>query len=454
VAASHWARTGCLGTAAALLTLGLLTGCNADQATTAARASGWHRVSAPPDELPGEAFWVADEMLFLSLAGGPSFAYRPGTDTWRSVTSPPRTEDGISWAMVSTGDRVVAVTRTATVVYSPRTDSWRPLSAPPASRQFVPPDVWRTSLVWTGREVAMAQPSGDDMVALDVVRGRWRSLPRTGAGSGASHRLVATEAGLVSVVDDDFRAPRRIRLLLSGSEQWRLLADLPAGMNRVVGAGSSLFVSGTNPSTDSSYRGRYVLPKGRWEPLAPSPVIRTGGVTVGDGGLIALWHGNAAARPERPNGALLRPGRTTWEAVPPPPDAVREAGLVPAGKDFLLLGRSAADPSGVRPLGRFRPPSSPGPPPPAMPAPESVGVCRASSVSAARRHSDTVRGASYEVTLTNRSEDICALAGPVELTATDAGGAPLTFPGSRSDTAGPRSSRFPISSGAPNSESG
>ena len=356
---------------AAVLTLGLgLAGCEAE-GDPAALAAGWHPVSPPPEQLPsGHMLWVNDELVMFSSSGGPSFAYRPRTDTWRPVTPPAPAAPRTQWAMVSTGTEIVALTESATAVYSPDSDVWRSLPPAPAKGR-VNPEMWFPSVAWTGREVAVDLPGGDDVVALDVARGRWRSLPRIGIGPERSSRIFATTSGLVAVVAAELEAPSPTYLLRPSAGQWRPLPDLPGGMTNITSAGNHLFAGGTRPGTHMHDRGRYLLPEGSWEPLPPAPVLVTGSVSVADG-VVALWHGTDMELAERPNGALLRPGRTAVEAVPPPPHPIWGGALVSAGDDFLLLDHHVERPPGVRLLARLRPPPSGEPWPPAEAVPRAA----------------------------------------------------------------------------------
>jgi hypothetical protein len=147
--------------------------------------AGWHTVSAPPEVLPcGGTQWVADELVFFSVTGGTSWAYLPGRDQWKSISSPPTTDSAAGWTMVSTETRIVAVSQSATAVYEPKTDRWRSLPPAPQPKEFIEPQKWTPSLVWTGHEVALQQPFTDEFAALDVVGAAGgRSRRRVGAGT-------------------------------------------------------------------------------------------------------------------------------------------------------------------------------------------------------------------------------------------------------------------------------
>lgn len=396
--------------------------------------AGWRSIAPPPGPLPfGKPLWVADELVLLALDGAPSYAYRPRDDSWRTVAPLPHANAAIGWTLVATDKELAAVARTETAVYTPRTNAWRTLPAPPAPEVFVDDQKWSPSLAWTGREVVLAQPYGDDMHALDLADGRWRRLPRTGVGTDHMHRLLPTDAGLVDVVNDtDASSP--VHLLAPGATRWRTLPDFPPATSRFVPAGDVIFAGGLRPGTNIHDRGRYHLPSGTWEPLPPAPVWTGGEATSVDGGLIALWYGTATDRPERPNGALLRPGRAEWEAIPPPPERIWGGELVAAGEDLILTETQVGSPPVKRLVALFHPPSTPAAVNPA-PAPPA-GTCPATAITAMTAGNELTRGQRYIVYLANRTDAPCTLTGPVEVTATDAGGAAVPIAGAVSAGAG------------------
>ena len=215
--------------------------------------------------------------------------------------------------------------------HEPKADRWRSLPAAPQPKEFIEPQKWTPSLAWTGGEVALQQPFTDEFAAFDVDRGRWRLLPSTGGGRDMTGPLLATASGLVRTFGS-LDGVTSVYLLRPGAGKWRRLPDLPPQLHRTVSAGSFIFVGGLMAGSNDHDRGRYLLPQGRWEPLPPAPVWTAVGASVADGGLVALWYGSATERPERPNGALLRPKSDLWEAIPPPPERVHGGLLVPGGR--------------------------------------------------------------------------------------------------------------------------
>ena len=413
-------------------------------ADTGADAPGWHPVAAPPATLASRSpLWASEELFFFDdlRTGGHSLAYRPDRDTWRSVSSPPAPgPEGGGWWMVGTGTQVVAVTASAAAVYSPKSDTWRSLPGPPpAPQEPGAKENPMQSLVWTGREVALAYRWGDGLFALDMPRGPWRKLPATGFGGS---QLLATEAGLV-VTAANYGRPPSTHLLRPGASQWRELPELPSQMIPKAVTGSYIVASGLRPGTNNHEGGLYVLPEGRWEPLPPAPVSAYASVSVTGGGMVALWNGGVTSRPERPVGALIRPGGDDWELIPPPPQRSAGAALMTAGDDFLLLDVPSGPGTSPRLVARFRPPRSPGPGPETIPKAQTTGVCPASSFTARTGGNRGSRGTNYTVFLTNRSDEVCTLLGPTEITATDEGGAPISLPDGRSVDEGPAITALP-----------
>ena len=416
----------------------LVVGCHDGHPEADAEPVGWHTVSAPPEVLPwGGTLWVADELAFFSVIGGSSWAYVPSRDQWKSIASPPRTDSPAGWTMVSTDSQIVAVSQAATAVYEPKADRWRSLPPAPQPQEFIEPQKWTPSLVWTGSEVALQQPFTDEFAAFDVDRGRWRPLPSTGGGRDMTGPLMATASGLVRTVGNLDKVTS-VYLLRPGAKKWRRLPDLPPQLQRTVSAGTFILAGGLKPGSNDHDRGRYLLPHGRWEPLPPAPVWTAGGASVADGGLVALWYGSATERPERPNGALLRPRSDLWESIPPPPERVHGGLLVPGGRDFFLVVSQPDPPSNhPRLVARFHPGSTPQPGLQTLPTPSVAGVCRASSVTATAGENEFTRGERYTIVFTNPTAEVCSLGGPIQLTATDGGDPPTTFVDERSAQVGP-----------------
>ena len=384
------------------------------------QVGAWHPVTAAPGPIPNgveNRFWAGGEMIFFGNGDVRSLAYRPADDTWRFVAEPP--PPGLSgWTFVGAGDVVVGVSRDATVVYTPRTDSWRTRPGPP-----LPADIDRYMsyspwLAWTGKFVALSQPWGDGFAAFDVKRGRWRRLPSIGRETG-SHWLLSTTAGLVNPGSP-------VLLLAPGARRWQALPDLPPQMEELAPGTDFVFAGGLIPGTNTHARGRYLLPSGRWEPLPPSPIWTGARAKAVDGGLIALWYGTATDRAERPNGALLRPGRDTWEVIPPPPGPVWGGELLAAGRDLLLL----TDDEPRQLVARYSPGDRSAAPPTVPVA--AAGPCTAASTSAQANGDRSTHNYEYIVTLVNQSDVPCTLAGPVVLTAIDAAGREIAFSGGQS----------------------
>jgi hypothetical protein len=111
-------------------------------------------------------------------------AYRPATDTWRSVSRPP----GLGSAAVAVwdGERMLAWSSgdcpqpcLIGFAFDPAADSWTPLPDPPDS---VVTNPYRA--LWTGNEVMLWDWDGS-IIAYQPISGTWRTLP---AGPGADRR--------------------------------------------------------------------------------------------------------------------------------------------------------------------------------------------------------------------------------------------------------------------------
>ena len=421
-----------IGLVAALLAVG----CHDSHQQVDTEPVGWHAVSAPPEVLPwGGTLWVADELAFFSVIGGTSWAYVPSRDQWKPISSPPTTDSPAGWTMVSTGTQIVAVSQSATTVYEPKADRWRSLPAAPQPKEFIEPQKWTPSLVWTGREVALQQPFTDEFAAFDVDRGRWRLLPSTGGGRDMTGPLMATASGLVRTVGS-----------LDGVTSVYLLRP---------GAGSGVdyptfrpnFIARSPPGASSSRAGSW---RDRTTTTAVDTSCRKGGGSrcrpprcgrpVARRSPTGVWsHSGTGAPPSAPSDPTgpCSDQRPTCGRPSPRLLSVSTAGCsCPEGRTSSW---SCRNPTPLTPdwQAAFTPGSTPQPDRQTLPTHPGAGVCQASSVTATAGNNEFTHGERYTVVLTNPTTEVCSLGGPIELTATNGADPPTTFVEERSAQTGP-----------------
>ncbi|HEY5155755.1 MAG TPA: hypothetical protein VIJ47_13525, partial [Acidimicrobiales bacterium] len=162
----------------------------ADGAVWTAAANTWRPIAAMPTPLVVDAsVWTGQEMLVWSADPDTVLAYKPATDTWRSLPpsglSPRHAPvavwtgtDFVVWGGVDTGSNTASSDGAR---LDPATGTWRPLPTAPVPARA------RAAAVWSGHEVLVwggdtggANPAGTPVgqgVAYDPVTDTWRALP-------------------------------------------------------------------------------------------------------------------------------------------------------------------------------------------------------------------------------------------------------------------------------------
>jgi hypothetical protein len=320
------------------------------------------------------AVWTGTELVVwggaASSGGGPTFAdgaaYRPGTQTWRTIPDAPigaRERHGAVWTgrevIVWGGDLGAGARAPATgAAWDPATDAWRTIAAAPIDAVQYP------SMVWTGTEVVVAGGVfSHDAAAYDPATDRWRALAPVPGADSAPGTAPRTGSHVVTTIAG-FSGVLQVATLDPATGRWTTSPALPAdrvSVGQAVWAGDRRLVLGPafgrtgtvaeawDPATatwvdaghgdvSSSFAfesrppavplvwtGRLVVASGvfgltyepgtgSWQRLSYPPTeLVTGGTAVWTGDAVIWWGGTRFATHDGPNGSraggvAFRPG--------------------------------------------------------------------------------------------------------------------------------------------------
>jgi len=267
----------------------------------------WRRLADPPfggGWVDALVAWTGDVMLVIggdnpdgSLLVSGGSAYRPGTDSWTAIASPPVGFVSDRSPFVWTGSELLVwpwdgggpSMPITPIGYDPGTDTWRELPEPPVLRRQQAASVWTGSewIVWGG---ATATSELDDGAAYDPATNTWRPL--------AAAPL----------------APRRVGAVWTGSEM--LVTAGASGGERPSGNGELAFGDGAaySPATDT------------WRPLTDGPAHP---------GFVPIWTGRELVLFAKGGAAVYDPATDRWLTG----DAAYGAGSpVWTGTQVLVVG--------------------------------------------------------------------------------------------------------------------
>jgi len=220
------------------------------------------------------------------LTGGAAFD--PVTSEWRVLPVPPLQGPDLT-AVVWADDRMIMISRQATLAYAPDSDEWTRLGDGP---QYGPKSPGLT--VWTGEVVATWAPLG--IRVFDPANGKWTTLPDPGFGQPDQY------GGALRVVD-----------------------------GRLYAVGVSFGLFAVAEWTGSEWRRLPEPPGVSFSTMEPGPSARQSGVA--DDRLI-VWGDQAAA--------AYDPSADSWTAIAAPP--IPQVGWWNSGP--LTIGGSLLIPSG------------------------------------------------------------------------------------------------------------
>lgn len=274
--------------------------------------------------------WTGDEVLVVGGSNGSGLdkigaAYKPSSDTWRSIADPPGDVDTWENAVVGpavwTGDEMI-VWR-AGLAYAPSTDSWRSIPEPPLSPRA------RPATVWTGTELVV-----------------WGGCNMDGA------QCDETNAGLLG--DGALYDP--------GSDTWVPLPPSPLApaIHMVAGwTGSEVIIVVTDPGSGSGGHAATFNPESLEWTTIESPRLEERRFAAGAwaGNQFVVWGGGDGSNDAgMANGATYDPATGQWSTIPEGPGPGRSLhSMVYAGdRLYISATRTISPPLQLR----LPPPSS------------------------------------------------------------------------------------------------
>jgi hypothetical protein len=271
------------------------------------------------------------------LMGGAAFD--PLTSQWRVLPEPPLVGPDLT-AVVWADDRMIMISRQATLAYDPDSDEWTRLGDGP---QYGPRSPGLT--VWTGEVVATWAPLG--IRVFDPAIGTWTTLPDPGFGGpdrwqGALRvidgRLYAVGSGLLVVAE------------WTGSE-WRRLPDPPGVSYGTMEPASSTARSGVVDGRLIVWGGEvafaYDPATDNWSQIAAPPYSShlfwdVGLLEIDERLLLPLGHNSlvyddATDQMVRVASVIYDSATDRWESVVLPGDG-NETQMVWTGEEVLSWG--------------------------------------------------------------------------------------------------------------------
>ena len=174
----------------ALAAVAIVAGCGgrggssaASHRPTANAAGNWRALPNAPEAIAAgrTTVWTGSEMIVtgIKLDANGTFinstevaeAYNPGTDAWRLLPAPPKTENYCRRSAAWTGEEML-VWGCELTAYNPTSNQWRRLPDSPTRHGIV---------VWTGRELVgwgggCCGDVSDDGSAYDPATSTWRKI--------------------------------------------------------------------------------------------------------------------------------------------------------------------------------------------------------------------------------------------------------------------------------------
>jgi hypothetical protein len=286
--------------------------------------------------------WTGDELLVIGGSNGPGLgqigaAYRPATDTWRTIADPPVVGGENEWSPAPRGPAMWTgselVLPASGLAYRPADDTWRTIAVSPLSDRARPVTVGTGSqfVVWGGCMVRGSQCDeindgllGDGAV-YDVATDAWTALPPSpltpavhavGVWDGDEVVITVTEPGAGGT-------GARTAAWSPATGEWRVLPDPRLSDRRFAAAvwtGSEVVVWGGTGKADGAVFDRAT---GTWTSFeGPTPAVARGLHSM-------AWAGDRvyiSATLQAPLPLVLRPGARPTppeQATPPatrPPD--------------------------------------------------------------------------------------------------------------------------------------
>ena len=358
-----------------LAALAIVAGCggrggssSASDRPTAKAAGHWRAIADAPKPIAAgrTTVWTGSEMIVTGINPGSdgtfadwsevAEAYNPGTNAWRMLPTPPRTENYCKRDAVWTGTEML-VWGCKVTAYDPATGKWRLLPDAPTRHGIV---------AWTGRELigwggGCCGDVSDDGSAYNPVTNTWRKIPA--APVSGQQSPVGAWTGRELVVFNGW-SPEGTRVAGAAynprTDSWRRIPS-ERGLSALAIAvydGNEIHVLGARPDIVFSFNPS----NNRWRQLPRTDLASNG--------LVAAWTGNRLLAAGTTTSAY-DPARDRWTTFSSSPLGHRVGAQgVWTGRELIVWGGQAPTPAGasttptdLKDGAAFRPPKYTPPPP-------------------------------------------------------------------------------------------
>ena len=318
---------------------------------TAKAAGAWRAIANAPEAIGAArtTVWTGSEMIVtgIKLDADGTFinstevaeAYTPGTNTWRLLPAPPKTENYCQRGAAWTGQEML-VWGCELTAYNPTSNQWRRLPDAPTRHGIV---------IWTGRELVgwgggCCGDVSDDGSAYNPATNAWRKL--ASAPISGQQSPIGTWTGRELVIFNG-RSPEGARVGGAAynptTDNWRRIPSQPSSRSgsAAVYDGNEISVLGARPGT--------VLSSIRQTTTGGS----CPGRTLAGQNLVAAWTGNRLIA----SGATTRaydPARNIWTSLASSPLGPRQGAQgVWTGHELVIWGGVVATPANTSSSPRY-----------------------------------------------------------------------------------------------------
>jgi hypothetical protein len=254
---AHGKRSALLGlTAVAASAVILAAGAASIFGSSSHTTAVWRLLPPAPIEVDAglASVWTGEELIVSGVTAAPdgtfidaaevAAAYRPATNSWRRLASPPKTDNYCRRSAVWTGEEML-VWGCGHVAFDPETNRWRRLPPAPVGAPGL--------AIWTGRALigwggGCCGDASADGAAFDPTTDTWRKLAPSPLA--ASQGPVGAWTGreliiLVSGFDPDGKriaGASRAAAYIPATDTWRQLAPPPGRPAAALWDGRELLI--------------------------------------------------------------------------------------------------------------------------------------------------------------------------------------------------------------------
>ena len=318
---------------------------SASDRPTAKAAGHWRAIAnaSKPIAAGRTTVWTGSEMIVTGINPGPdgtfadwsevAEAYNPGTNAWRMLPTPPRTENYCKRDAVWTGTEML-VWGCKVTAYDPATGQWRLLPDAPTRHGIV---------AWTGRELigwggGCCGDVSDDGSAYNPVTNTWRKI--AAAPVSGQQSPVGAWTGRELVIFNGW-SPEGTRVAGAAynprTDSWRRIPSERrlSALAIAVYDGNEIHVLGARPNRVFSFNPS----NNRWRQLPRTE--------LGTDGLVATWTGDRLIASGTATSAY-DPPRDLWTKLSSAPLGHRaEAQAVWTGRELIVWGGLIPTPEGT-----------------------------------------------------------------------------------------------------------